>query len=87
MEALLARHRCRRCHLWSFCLYHNRDVDADGNCLFTAIANADARDLKHRAVRRFTEVYAAAGEYNKGAVNATVRHLYAPDLKVRWGVP
>ena len=74
-----------------FRLYHGGEVDADGNCLFTAArtaaaAKADARELRHRAVRRFAEVYAAAGEDDKGAVDAAVRHLYAPDLKAGWGV-
>ncbi|RLN23949.1 uncharacterized protein C2845_PM07G03750 [Panicum miliaceum] len=74
-----------------FRLDHGGEVDADGNCLFTAArtaaaAKADARELRHRAVRRFSEVYAAAGEDDKGAVDAAVRHLYAPDLKAGWGV-
>lgn len=74
-----------------FRLDHGGEVDADGNCLFTAArtaaaAKADARELRHRAVRRFAEVYAAAGEDDKAAVDAAVRHLYAPDLKAGWGV-
>ncbi|XP_062206777.1 uncharacterized protein LOC133908667 [Phragmites australis] len=74
-----------------FRLDHGGEVDADGNCLFTAArtaaaAKADARELRHRAVRRFTEVYAAAGDDDRGAVDAAVRHLYAPDLKAGWGV-
>uniref|UniRef100_A0A804N191 Gap junction beta-4 protein n=2 Tax=Zea mays TaxID=4577 RepID=A0A804N191_MAIZE len=74
-----------------FRLDHGGEVDADGNCLFTAArtaaaAKADARELRHRAVRRFAEVYAAAGEDDKNAVDAAVRHLYAPDLKAGWGV-
>ncbi|KAG2596310.1 uncharacterized protein LOC120706300 [Panicum virgatum] len=74
-----------------FRLDHGGEVDADGNCLFTAArtaaaAKADARELRHRAVRRFAEVYAAAGEDDRGAVDAAVGHLYAPDLKAGWGV-
>jgi len=74
-----------------FRLDHGGEVDADGNCLFTAArtaaaAKADARELRHRAVRRFAEVYAAAGEDDNGAVDAAVSHLYAPDLKAGWGV-
>ena len=51
-----------------------------------AASKADARELRHRAVRRFAEVYTAAGEDDKAAVDAAVRHLYAPDLKAGWGV-
>jgi hypothetical protein len=74
-----------------FRLDHGGEVDADGNCLFTAArtaaaAKAGARELRHRAVRRFAEVYDAAGEEDRAAVDAAVRHLYAPDLKAGWGV-
>lgn len=74
-----------------FRLDHGGEVESDGNCLFTAArtaaaAKADARELRHRAVRRFNEVYAAAGESDRDAVDAAVRHLYAPDLKAGWGV-
>jgi hypothetical protein len=74
-----------------FRLDHGGEVESDGNCLFTAArtaaaANADARELRHRAVRRFTEVYAAAGDDDRAAVDAAVRHLYVPDLKAGWGV-
>lgn len=74
-----------------FRLDHGGEVEADGNCLFTAArtaaaAKADARELRHRAVRRFAEVYAAAGDDDKAAVDAAVGHLYAPDLKAGWGV-
>jgi len=66
-----------------FRLDHGGEVDADGNCLFTAArtvaaSKADARELRHRAVRRVAEVYTAAGEDDKAAVDAAVRHLYAP---------
>ncbi|KAK3160074.1 hypothetical protein QOZ80_1BG0054900 [Eleusine coracana subsp. coracana] len=74
-----------------FRLDHGGEVESDGNCLFTAArtaaaAKADARELRHRAVRRFNEVYAAAGDGDRDAVDAAVRHLYAPDLKAGWGV-
>ncbi|CAO2185212.1 unnamed protein product [Urochloa humidicola] len=74
-----------------FRLDHGGEVDADGNCLFTAArtaaaAKSGARELRHRAVRRFAEVYGAAGEDDRAAVDAAVRHLYAPDLKAGWGV-
>ncbi|CAO2179018.1 unnamed protein product [Urochloa humidicola] len=74
-----------------FRLDHGGEVDADGNCLFTAArtaaaAKSGARELRHRVVRRFAEVYGAAGEDDRAAVDAAVRHLYAPDLKAGWGV-
>jgi hypothetical protein len=74
-----------------FRLDHGGEVESDGNCLFTAsrtaaAAKADARELRHRAVRRFSKVYTAAGDDDKAAVDAAVRHLYAPDLKAGWGV-
>ena len=61
-----------------FRLDHGGEVDADGNCLFTAARTADARELRHHAVRRFAEVYTTAGEDDKAAIDAAVRHLYAP---------
>uniref|UniRef100_A0A0D9UVR7 OTU domain-containing protein n=1 Tax=Leersia perrieri TaxID=77586 RepID=A0A0D9UVR7_9ORYZ len=74
-----------------FRLDHAGEVDADGNCLFTAARRAaaakpDARDLRHRVVRRFAHVYAAADAADRDAVDAAVRHLYDPDLKAGWGV-
>uniref|UniRef100_A0A453E0V7 OTU domain-containing protein n=1 Tax=Aegilops tauschii subsp. strangulata TaxID=200361 RepID=A0A453E0V7_AEGTS len=74
-----------------FRLDHGGEVESDGNCLFTAArraaaAKAEARELRHRAVRRFADVYAAAEASDRGAVDAAVRHLYAPDLKAGWGV-
>ncbi|KAI5004839.1 hypothetical protein ZWY2020_032082 [Hordeum vulgare] len=74
-----------------FRLDHGREVESDGNCLFTAARRAaaakpEARELRHRAVRRFADVYAAAGADDRGAMDAAVRHLYAPDLKAGWGV-
>ncbi|KAF0901175.1 hypothetical protein E2562_038187 [Oryza meyeriana var. granulata] len=67
------------------------EVGADGNCLFTAARRAaaakpDARDLRHRIVRRFADVYAAADAPDREAIDAAVRHLYAPDLNAGWGV-
>ncbi|KAG8061329.1 hypothetical protein GUJ93_ZPchr0003g17483 [Zizania palustris] len=66
-------------------LDHAGEVDADGNCLFTA-AQPDARDLRHRTVRRFADVYASAPAPDRDAIDEAVRHLYAPDLKAGWGV-
>jgi hypothetical protein len=72
-------------------LDHGGEVDSDGNCLFTAArraaaAKATPRELRHRAVRRFRGVYAAAEPEERATVDAAVRHLYAPDLGAGWGV-
>ncbi|XP_066391980.1 uncharacterized protein [Miscanthus floridulus] len=75
-----------------FRLDHGGEVDADGNCLFTAERTVDARELGHRAMRRFAKVYTAAGEDDKASIDAAVRHLYAPPsrsslilaFKARW---
>jgi hypothetical protein len=37
-------------------------------------------------VRRFQSVYAEAQAADRDAVDAAVRHLYAPDLGTGWGV-
>jgi hypothetical protein len=65
-------------------------VKSDGNCLFTtartpSAAKADMRELRHRAMCQFFEVYAAAMDDDRAAVDAAVRHPYAPDLKAGWG--
>ncbi|XP_051222280.1 uncharacterized protein [Lolium perenne] len=72
-------------------LDHGGEVDSDGNCLFTAVrtaasAKATPRELRHRSVRRFQSVYAEAQAADRDAVDAAVRHLYAPDLGTGWGV-
>ncbi|KAG8077014.1 hypothetical protein GUJ93_ZPchr0006g44258 [Zizania palustris] len=65
-----------------FRLNHAGEVDTDGNCLFTAARRAaaakpDARDLRHRTIRRFTDVYASAPAPDRDAIDEVVRHLYA----------
>nr|CAD1824367.1 unnamed protein product [Ananas comosus var. bracteatus] len=81
----------------AFRLEHGGDVEADGNCLFTAARKAmvgakvgGPRELRQRTVRRFLEDYysgagAGAGE-GRGIVDAAIRHLYSPDLKAGWGI-
>ncbi|XP_020111037.1 uncharacterized protein LOC109726016 [Ananas comosus] len=63
----------------AFRLEHGGDVEADGNCLFTAARKAmvgakvgGPRELRQRTVR--------------GIVDAAIRHLYSPDLKAGWGI-
>ncbi|BBN01652.1 hypothetical protein MPTK1_2g09140 [Marchantia polymorpha subsp. ruderalis] len=73
-----------------FSLHHGGDVEADGNCLFTASQKAmrleeSPLEVRLRTVRRFLEDY-ENDLYNQEQLNATIRHLYAPNLSVGWGV-
>ncbi|GFY88106.1 hypothetical protein Acr_06g0000460 [Actinidia rufa] len=77
-----------------FRLSHGGDVDADGNCLFTASRKAmwstaapiDARELRRRTVRRFlTDLGSLSGD-ERSEVDAAIKHMYSPDLKSGWGV-
>ncbi|MQL83008.1 hypothetical protein Taro_015487 [Colocasia esculenta] len=76
----------------TFRLSHGGDVEADGNCLFTASRRAmglikvGARELRQRTVRRFLEDRAADAPGKKEAMDAAIRHLYSPDLKMGWGI-
>ncbi|WOL12857.1 hypothetical protein Cni_G21625 [Canna indica] len=76
----------------AFRLDHGGDVEADGNCLFTAVRRAigssvvEVRELRQRAVRRFLEDYGSADGSEKEAVDVAIRHLYSPDLNSGWGV-
>lgn len=76
----------------TFRLSHGGDVEADGNCLFTAsrtamgLSKVGARELRQRTVRRFLEDYDAEDPAEKEAVDAAIRHLYSPDLKTGWGI-
>ncbi|XP_022855051.1 uncharacterized protein LOC111376335 [Olea europaea var. sylvestris] len=74
-----------------FKLSHGGEVEADGNCLFTAASRSmgggvTARELRMRSVRRFVEDLAAADEETKGVIESAIRHMYAPDLKSGWGI-
>ncbi|KAJ8759218.1 hypothetical protein K2173_006678 [Erythroxylum novogranatense] len=75
-----------------FRLSHGGEVSADGNCLFTASQRAmmareiDARELRRRTVRRFSEDFGSASSEEKQAINDMIRHLYSPDLKNGWGI-
>ncbi|RWW18227.1 hypothetical protein GW17_00017804 [Ensete ventricosum] len=76
----------------AFRLEHGGDVEADGNCLFTAARRAmgpktaGARELRQRAVQRFLEDYGSADGAAREAVDVAIRHLYSPDLKAGWGI-
>lgn len=75
----------------AFRLAHGGDVEADGNCLFTAArramgAKAGARELRLRTVRRFLEDHGSDDGPGRDAVDAAIRHLYSPDLQAGWGI-
>merc|ERR1711915_524340 len=74
-----------------FFLFRGGDVEADGNCLFTASQkamrlNTNPRDLRRRTVQRFIENYEAAGSSKQEEFDRAIRNLYCPDLEVGWGV-
>eukprot|EP01018_Ginkgo_biloba_P012092 Gb_21300 [translate_table: standard] len=73
-----------------FILFHGGDVEADGNCLFSAAQKAmrlknSPQELRRRAVKRFLEDY-EAGVCPKEETDLAIKHLYAPDLDGGWGV-
>ncbi|XP_010249082.1 PREDICTED: uncharacterized protein LOC104591769 [Nelumbo nucifera] len=74
-----------------FRLSHGGDVEADGNCLFTASQKAmgmpiDARELRRRTVRRFLEDLGSDDSQDRASIDAAIKHLYSPDLKAGWGI-
>lgn len=77
-----------------FQLDHGGNVEADGNCLFTAARRAmgaaakamGPQELRQRTVRRFVEDHAARDGEGRKAVDAAIQHLYSPDLKAGWGI-
>lgn len=75
-----------------FRLSHGGEVSADGNCLFTASQRAmmargiDARELRRRTVRRFSEDFGSVRDEEEEAINDAIRHMYSPDLKSGWGI-
>ncbi|KAK1365632.1 Gap junction beta-4 protein [Heracleum sosnowskyi] len=75
-----------------FRLSHGGDVEADGNCLFTASRKAmglkeiDAKELRRRTVRRFVEDLAGLSKNERDLIEDAIRHMYCPDLKCGWGI-
>lgn len=77
-----------------FRLSHGGEVEADGNCLFTASQRAmglnkglDGKELRRRTVRRFLEDFRdGIGEEERESINEAIKHMYFPDLKCGWGV-
>ncbi|XP_071736404.1 uncharacterized protein [Rutidosis leptorrhynchoides] len=70
-----------------FRLSHGGDVEADGNCLFTASQKAmglteiTAKDLRRRTVLRFLEDLGSESD-----IDAAIKHMYSPDLRSGWGI-
>ncbi|KAK6930788.1 hypothetical protein RJ641_002581 [Dillenia turbinata] len=74
-----------------FRLSHGGDVEADGNCLFTASQKAmglkiDARELRRRTVKRFMKDLGSVTDEGREVIDSAIRHLYSPDLKSGWGI-
>ncbi|KAM7484040.1 hypothetical protein LguiA_000049 [Lonicera macranthoides] len=75
-----------------FRLSHGGDVEADGNCLFTASQKAmgltaiDARDLRRRTVKRFLEDLGCVSGVEREGIEEAIKHMYCPDLKSGWGI-
>ncbi|KAL6529098.1 hypothetical protein OROMI_012849 [Orobanche minor] len=74
-----------------FRLMHGGEVEADGNCLFSAAresmgVEASARDLRMRTVRRFVEDFGSVDGETKRLIESVIGHMYSPDLKSGWGI-
>ncbi|KAK6160428.1 hypothetical protein DH2020_003809 [Rehmannia glutinosa] len=74
-----------------FRLMHGGEVEADGNCLFTAARKSmgvetAARELRIRTVRRFVEDLGSVDGETKRFIESAIRHMYSPDLKSGWGI-
>ncbi|KAL8121398.1 uncharacterized protein LOC141659063 [Apium graveolens] len=75
-----------------FRLSHGGDVEADGNCLFTASRKAmglkeiDAKELRRRTVKRFVEDLGDLSKNERDLIDDAIRHMYCPDLKCGWGI-
>ncbi|GAB4828580.1 hypothetical protein Ancab_018240 [Ancistrocladus abbreviatus] len=69
---------------WSmvFRLSHGGDVEADGNCLFTASWKAMVPELKADG----EEVLGSLSGKEREMTESAIRHMYALDLKSGWGI-
>ncbi|CAM6012119.1 unnamed protein product [Sphagnum balticum] len=73
-----------------FTLHHGGDVEADGNCLFTAFQRAmqlreSPLEVRLRTVKRFLKEFQSC-TVDQQVVNDMVSHLYSPDVTTGWGV-
>ena len=74
-----------------FRLSHGGEVEADGNCLFTASRKAmgsvlTMKELRRRTVRRFLEDLGSASNEVRKMIESAIKHMYLPDLKSGWGI-
>ncbi|KAJ8569601.1 hypothetical protein K7X08_006178 [Anisodus acutangulus] len=72
-----------------FRLSHGGEVEADGNCLFTACGKSMvsyATDLRRRTVKRFLEDLGTVSDEAKEMIESAIKHMYSPDLKSGWGI-
>eukprot|EP00246_Nothoceros_aenigmaticus_P002033 TRINITY_DN1275_c0_g1_i1.p1 TRINITY_DN1275_c0_g1~~TRINITY_DN1275_c0_g1_i1.p1 ORF type:complete len:293 (+),score=39.12 TRINITY_DN1275_c0_g1_i1:106-879(+) len=74
-----------------YTLHHGGEVEADGNCLFTAFHKAmllqeSPLEVRLRTVQRFQQEYEASTTSSVRALDAMISHLYSPDLSAGWGV-
>lgn len=75
-----------------FRLSHGGDVEADGNCLFTAsqkamgLTEVTAKELRRRTVRRFLEDYGSVSGDERENIDGVIKHMYVPDLRSGWGI-
>lgn len=74
-----------------FTLQHGGDVEADGNCLFTASQRAmllqtSPQEVRRRTVKRFTSDYKVGTCQKQQATDSMIRNMYSPDLSCGWGV-
>lgn len=73
-------------------LHHGGDVDADGNCLFTASQKAmhlqglSPQGLRSKTVAKFRSDYMACALCKQQAMDSMIKNLYYPDLTSGWGV-
>ncbi|XP_048502431.1 uncharacterized protein LOC104897527 isoform X2 [Beta vulgaris subsp. vulgaris] len=82
-----------------FRLVHGGDVDADGNCLFSAVEKATEneqdgqfecgggpRELRRRTVKRFENDFELGQNDEREKVEVAIKNLYSPDLRFGWGI-
>lgn len=72
-------------------------MDADGNCLFSAVERAamwglregefgGAKEVRRRTVQIFEEDFGSAEKEEREKVEVVIRNLYSPDLRNGWGI-
>lgn len=77
-----------------FKLSHGGDVEADGNCLFSAVERAatseprggGVRELRRVTVKRFEEEFEKGEGEEREKIEKIIKNMYNPDVKNGWGV-